>query len=51
MSQPIKMKVADVKSNTCIDSSTETVILKEKRWLERFTKNNCKKQIIKSLGM
>ena len=51
MSQPIKMKAADVKSNTCIDSSKETVILKEKRWLERFTKNNCKKQIIKSLEM
>ena len=48
---PIKMKPANVKSNTYIDSSKETVILKEKRWLERFTKSNCKKQIIKSLEL
>ena len=48
---PIKMKPADVKSNTCIDSSKETVIVKEKRWLERFTKKNCKKQIKKSLEL
>ena len=48
---PIKMKPADVKSNACIDSSKETVIVKEKRWLERFTKKNCKKQIKKSLEL
>ena len=48
---PIKMKPADVKSNTCIDSSKETVIVKEKRWLERFTKKNCKKKIKKSLEL
>ena len=48
---PIKMKPADVKSNTCIDSSKETVIVKEKRWLERFTKKNCKRQIKKSLEL
>ena len=48
---PIKMKPADVKSNTCIDSSKETVIVKEKRWLERFMKKNCKKQIKKSLEL
>ena len=47
----IKMKPADVKSNTCIESSKETVIVKEKRWLERFTKKNCKKQIKKSLEL